>query len=188
MKHSARWWGILGAVLLLSVALGVRWRNLSASTSVGSPVVSWVPPPIAAPLLLPATPFSPDRTALPQGVIALGSFTEAARTTFFALDKAGMRRPLTGPLVVDEGTATWRGQSLAYIVMPGLDPARNFIEARDFGRGIAWRVQPEAGHAIFGFALDPAGARLVYLEVNMQITGRRLPWWLVGLDLASGQK
>lgn len=80
------------------------------------------------------------------------------------------------------------GQRLAYISMPGIDPADNFIETVDLFTGRAQQVKAARGFAIFGFALAPDGKFFALSEVAMAGTSsQQVSWRLLTADMQSGQ-
>ncbi|HET7009417.1 MAG TPA: hypothetical protein VFI11_01465 [Anaerolineales bacterium] len=95
---------------------------------------------------------------------------------------------MSGPEVLDERSLAFRGQVLAYLVLAGLDPASNYIETHDLDAGPSWRIQPDEGGVIFGFALHPEGSQLTYLEVDSRPSGTQPPWRVVTVDLATGNR
>lgn len=179
-----RWLGavfvVLAGLALCLLRAGDRQREdgLPAAPS----------PTLAPPALTPASRAALSSTRLSSRAIALAALTEAARTTFVSLDAEGGAEALAGPFVVDGHTIVLRAGVLAYRVLPGLDPTQNYIEVRELARGSGWQVRAEDGNAIFGFALDPQGARLIYLEADARAVGSRVPWWVVSVDLATGAK
>lgn len=76
----------------------------------------------------------------------------------------------------------------AYLVVEGINPANNYIEAVSLDRRGTKRIKPSPGFAIFGFTLAPHGPQLVYLEVGLKGgSSRQASWRLMRADLASGQ-
>lgn len=193
-----RWLGT-ALVLLTGVALylrtsGVRQRD----NPLAAPGSSFMPPALVA-----ARRTTASTTRLPPRALALAALTESAQTTFIALDAEGQTDAFAGPFVVDGRTITLavsqRDASrskveklhagvLAYLILPGLDPTQNYIEVHELTRRSGWRIQAEEGNAIFGFALEAQGTRLVYLEADARAVGTRVPWWVVAVDLANGVK
>jgi hypothetical protein len=177
-----RWLGV-AAVLLTGVALyfgASELRRQDNRLAVLAPVFA---PPALVPNRVTSFPIR-----LPRRAVALAALTEAAQTTFIALDTEGHGEPLGGPIVVDERTVIMRAGVVAYLVLPGLDPTQNYIEVRELTRESGWQIKAEEGNAIFGFALEPQGTHLVYLEADARAVRARIPWWVVDVDLATGAK
>jgi len=178
-----RWLGVV-LVLFAGAALYLRVSDVRRPANLLS-----APAPAPAPLALtPANRVTSIPASLPPGAFGLAALTETAQTTFIVAGIDGKAEPIAGPLVVDPRSVVFRAGALAYLVMPGLDPTGNYIEVDELARGEGWQIRPEAGSAIFGFALDPQGTRLVYLEADTRVAGARIPWWVIGADLASGAK
>lgn len=186
MSARAHWMGIgvtLCAAALLLRARGSQGQEIPAPTFPAPPPVVG-PLPTLSPAVRPATPASD----LPVDAIGLAALTYAAQTTIFTLRDAGAPEPLAGPTVLDERSLSVRGDTLAYLVLPGPDPSEDFIEVHGLARGDGWQVRPDGGRLIFGFALASDGTRLAYLDADARVVGTRVPWRVVSVDLATGSK
>src|SRR4030067_785730 len=92
------------------------------------------------------------------------------------------------PEVMDGGSIVVRGSELAYLLLPGLDSSQNHLEARNLADGPRWKILPGEGGVIFGFAMDPSGSHLAYLEVDSRPSGALVPWRGGARVLAGGAR
>ena len=89
----------------------------------------------------------------------------------------------TGPLSFSRAAGR-----LAYLVREGANPARNTIEIIDWRNASTVIVEPAAGYALLGFALDPEGKRLGYAAMNLSASRSTNVIWRAGLaDLERGE-
>jgi len=177
--------GRLAGIVILALVSAVCWLDLAASGDDRAPPSPSVP--AAWGELTPARRSTRASFRLPNPILALAALTENARTTLIGVRPNGTQS-LLEPEVMDGGSTTLRGSALAYLLLPGLDPSQNYIEAHDLAEGRSWEILPDEGGVIFGFVMDPAGTHLVYLEVDARPSGAQPPWRVVAVDLASGTR
>lgn len=106
-----------------------------------------------------------------------------ARTTIVAINADGEALPLTAPRSIGKIQFSADGNILAYKVIQGPNPANNLVEIRALASGRTWRVAPDDGCAIFGFALNASGQQIVYLQVAMRGRFKPAPWQITITDM-----
>ena len=182
MKASIR--AITAVLLLVLPPLLYRLTRAASASNLlpPSPAIhaGWHPP-------APAQPFTPPQIPMLGRSLAVAALTQGARTSLVAV-LPNETFPIQAPQVMDGPSTLLRASTLAYLVLPGLDPTENYIEARDLTEARAWRIQADEGGVLFGVALDPEGAQLAYLEVDSRLAGAKLPWRVVTVDLSTGAR
>ena len=177
--------GRLAGIVILALVSAVCWLDLAASGDDRAPPSPSVP--AAWGELTPARRSTRASFRLPNPILALAALTENARTTLVGVRPNGTQS-LLEPEVMDGGSTTLRGSALAYLLLPGLDPTQNSIEAQNLSDGQSWEILPDEGGVIFGFVVDPKGNHLVYLEIDSRPSGAHPPWRVVAVDLAGGAR
>lgn len=137
--------------------------------------------PVIAPA--PATLFSTQTRAL-----AWVTMNRDARVSIAALDDQGTMTPLTAPELTGTIRLSADGRSLAVERMQGPDSRENRIEIASLVSSRAWELRAGEGCSIFGFALDPSGGRIAYMQIAMRGTLKPTPWQITVADLANPEQ
>lgn len=187
----------MAGLVLVIILFGAGCRVVASSaspltaerplTATPGPTLASVAPGEPSPCLPLAlntipSPFWPAHS----GPHALLAVNEYAHTTFVALEVNGAV-PLSRPQLIGKIRVAATGDVLAFEVLEDINPSHNVIVAADLATGAAWRIAPREGCAVFGFTLDPGGARLAVLQVAMRGQSRPAAWQISEVELASGQ-
>lgn len=128
-----------------------------------------------------ATPVSHRKSLL----LGLGD----SRSTTLAVYEI-VRRTLTSVVTREGGDLSpisLTKDRIAYLVRPGVNPAKNRIEVVDLRRGRALHMEPASGSAVLGFALSPTGDQLVYAVMTLgRSRSQQVFWRLASADLGAG--
>jgi len=182
-----RGWLLLGLVLFIGCSPVPAARPTPLPIS-AEPILSAAPMDAQlacatrAPAPVTYSDFSPLTSNSPR---TLFSVMQDARATIAAVNADAAVQPLTAPRAVGQIHLAADGSVLAYEIIQGPSPAHNSIEIRSVASTRGWRITPGGGCAIFGFALDDAGQRVVYGQVVLR--GRLKPsaWQVVIADLTA---
>ncbi len=122
---------------------------------------------------------------VPRAFVAI---TRDARLTLAAIGGDGNVALLNQPAAMGQIQLSADGNTLAYEVLNGPNPADNFVIVLNLLSGRALRLTPSTGCAILGFTLDATGRQVVYSQVAMRGQFRPAAWQITLADLSASAR